>query len=98
MAEMIEVEVAYALPDKQAIVRLQVAQGTTAREAVRLSNIAQDFVGLDVEQAKLGIFSKALAKPDEEVLSAGDRVEIYRPLLIDPKQARLNRAAKKASD
>lgn len=92
--ETIKVEVAYATPEKQQIIALDVAIGTTAVEAVRLSGIEREFPELDAQGAAMGIFGRKLAQPEATVLQAGDRVEIYRPLLIDPKQARLNRAAK----
>ena len=88
----IRVEVACALPARQSVETLDVPVGCTAREAVRRSGIAAAFPELDVEQRALGIFSRAV--DDDHVLVAGDRVEIYRPLLLDPKQARRQRAAK----
>jgi putative ubiquitin-RnfH superfamily antitoxin RatB of RatAB toxin-antitoxin module len=63
-------------------------------EAVRLSNIDAFFPELDLSAPKLGIFGKAVRKPEEQVLKPGERVEIYRELKVDPKQARANRAAK----
>ena len=87
----IPVEVAYALPEKQAIVPLEVAAGTTALEAAEQSGIVERFEGLTLEGVKLGIFGKAV--PATQVLAAGERVEIYRPLLIDPKEVRKVRAA-----
>lgn len=90
-AEQIPVEVAYALPDEQVILRLEVEAGTTARQAVEASGILERFPEIDLEQNKLGIFGK-LAKPDT-VLRAKDRVEIYRPLIADPKEVRRQRAA-----
>lgn len=93
-ADLIQVEVAFATPDKQQIVSLDVSVGTTATEAVRQSAIAKDFPDFDFTSAPMGIFSKKLTQPESTVLQAGDRVEVYRPLEIDPKQARLNRAAK----
>ncbi len=97
---LIEVEVAYATPEKQQIVTLQVPKGTTAYEAVVKSGIAEEFPQIDIESNSMGIFSevldgKKLPLPDEYVLGPRDRVEIYRPLIIDPKQARLARAARK---
>lgn len=92
--ESIEVEVAYALPDEQMIIPVRVAPGCTAIQAVRDSGILEHFPQIDLESAKIGIFSRAIPKPAEHVLMAGDRVEIYRPLLIDPKEARANRAKK----
>ncbi len=92
--ESIEVEVAYALPTEQMIIPVRVAPGSTALQAVHDSGILEHFPQIDLDTAKMGIFSKAIAKPDEHVLQPGDRVEIYRPLLIDPKEARANRAKK----
>ena len=93
---MIMVEVVYALPDKQRLLRLNLPAGTNMRKAVLRSGIQQHFPGLDVQQAPLGIFGKAVAKPEERVLEEGERVEIYRPLLADPKEVRKQRAAKVA--
>lgn len=90
--QTIKVEVAYALPDKQAIVEVEVAPGTTAAEAVQQSNIAAKFDNIDIGNAKLGIFGKGVA--NTVVLKAGDRVEVYRPLIADPKEVRKERAAK----
>jgi putative ubiquitin-RnfH superfamily antitoxin RatB of RatAB toxin-antitoxin module len=88
----IGVEVAYALPDEQAIVAVNVTAGTSAIDAVRQSGIAGRFEGLDIEQARLGIFGKVVAST--QVLHAGDRVEVYRPLIADPKEVRKERAAR----
>ena len=89
---LIPVEVAYAKPEEQVILRLDVPQGTTALQAIELSGITQRFPEIDMNNLKLGIFGK-LKKPDQ-VLAAGDRVEIYRPLIADPKEVRKQRAAK----
>lgn len=94
---LIKVEVAYATPERQLIVPLNVPVGTTALESVKLSNIVSEFSEIDIDKDPMGIFSKPLdgkgrPKPYEYVMTAGDRVEIYRPLLIDPKAARLDRA------
>ncbi|PSF08197.1 RnfH family protein [Marinobacter fuscus] len=91
-----EVEVAFARPDKQQIVLVSVPPGTTAIEAVRLSRIDQLFPEIDVDNIDMGVFGKVIKVPAEHVLREGDRVELYRPLKIDPKQARANRARKKA--
>ncbi|MBV8680574.1 MAG: RnfH family protein [Aquitalea sp.] len=90
MTELIRIEVACALPQRQRIMALEVAAGTTAQQAVLLSGILAQFSMLDNAELKLGIFSKAV-KPDT-VLRAGDRVEIYRPLQADPKAVRRQRA------
>lgn len=93
---MIAVEVVYALADKQKLLSLTVPAGTTVREAAERSAMDSFFVGLDLASAPLGIFGKAVARPDERVLKEGERVEIYRPLIADPKEVRKQRAAKAA--
>ncbi len=90
MTERIPVEVAFALPDEQAILPLEVPEGTTAEEAIRQSGILQRFPSIDLSKNKIGIFGR-LARLDS-VLQPGDRVEIYRPLIADPKEARRKRA------
>lgn len=90
-AERIPVEVAYARPDEQLILALEVAPGTTAREAVEQSGILERFPEIDLGKNKLGIFGR-LVKADTE-LRPRDRVEIYRPLIADPKEIRRQRAA-----
>jgi len=89
--QSIEVEVAYARPERQLILKLEVPQGTNAIEAVRLSGIEEEFPEIDPGQNRLGVFGK-LCKADR-VLNPGDRVEIYRPLLADPRAARRELAA-----
>ena len=88
----IRVEVAYALPEKQAIAELEVVEGTTALEAARKSGLAERFEGIDLDNAKLGIYAKVVSPT--QVLREGDRVEIYRPLIADPKEVRKARAAR----
>ena len=95
----IRVEVAYALSDRQEIIQLEVETGCTAFEAARLSGITTRFPGITLESAKMGIFAKALdgivlPSPKTYQLQPEDRVEIYRPLLVDPKEARVLRAQK----
>ncbi|EHA14784.1 RnfH family protein [Halomonas sp. HAL1] len=100
-AETLAVEVAFALPSKQRIVALRVPEGTTARQAVALADLPTLFPDLPDDtfsQAPLGIFGKALRDPDTQLLREGDRVEVYRPLAIDPKVARLERAKRQASE
>ncbi len=92
--QTIHVEVAYALPDKQRIMALELPSGTTVREAVMQSGLDKQFPGLDLSAADVGVFGKVVSKPDVEVLKDGDRVEIYRPLIADPKEVRKQRAAK----
>lgn len=90
MNGQIEIVVVYALPHDQIVRQLHVPAGTTARQAVELSGIGGMFPEIDLSQSKLGIFGK-LVKP-ETILRDRDRVEIYRPLSVDPKDARRKRA------
>ncbi len=91
--EMIQVEVAYALPDRQELITFNVRRGASMFDAAVQSRIGDKFPDLDVESAPMGIFGKAERKPKERVLEAGERVEIYRPLIADPKEVRKRRAA-----
>ncbi len=96
---MIDVEVAYALPEKQFLRRLRVPENTTAMKAVELSGLMQTYPGLDV--SKVGVFSqvlgtKGLPDPHSYELAHLDRVEIYRPLLLDPMEIRRRRARQAA--
>ncbi|WP_344937045.1 RnfH family protein [Zhongshania borealis] len=90
----IHVEVAYALPDKQRIVALELPAGSSVRDAAMQSGLDKQFVELDLRNVDLGVFGKGVSKPDEQMLKNGDRVEIYRPLIADPKEVRKQRAAK----
>ncbi|HCS28204.1 MAG TPA: RnfH family protein [Spongiibacteraceae bacterium] len=94
MAEMIHVEVVFATPQKQQIVALELPAGTSVREAALKSGLDAQFEGLDLAKADLGVFGKAVPKPDDTPVANGDRVEIYRPLIADPKEVRKQRAAK----
>ena len=87
----IPVEVAYALPHDQVILKLEVPEGSTAELAIKESGILERYPDIDLENQKIGIFGKL--KKLSEPLRAGDRVEIYRPLIADPKEVRKQRAA-----
>ncbi|MDR2111492.1 MAG: RnfH family protein [Candidatus Accumulibacter sp.] len=91
MADLIAVEVVYALKERQELVALKLPAGATAREAVERSGLPEKFPEIDLARNKLGVFAK-LVKPDA-VLRDRDRVEIYRPLIADPKEVRRQRAA-----
>jgi putative ubiquitin-RnfH superfamily antitoxin RatB of RatAB toxin-antitoxin module len=86
----IRVEVVLAMPERQQLVALEVDVGTTLAQAIALSGMAQMFEGFEVDLTRVGIFGHK-ADPDQ-VLRAGDRVEIYRPLVADPKEVRRQRA------
>ena len=90
MSETINIEVIYALPHEQNLIRLQVPQGTTVAEAITQSGLLEKYPDIDIAKNKLGIFGK-LAKQDV-TLREKDRVEIYRPLIADPKEVRRQRA------
>lgn len=90
--ERLWIEVVYAGPEEQEVIALEVAEGTTVREAVELSGLAARHGGADLTNARIGIFGCEVT-PDTPVRE-GERVEIYRPLEADPKQARRRRAAR----
>lgn len=92
MAESIQVEVAYALPNQQELIVLEVPAGTSMYEAAKQSGIEHKFDDLDLDAVEMGIFGKVERKPKEKQLQAGDRVEIYRKLIADPKEVRKRRA------
>lgn len=92
----IGIEVAYALAERQKILRLQVPCGTTVRQAAMLSGLDSYFPSLDLSSCALGIFGKAVSQASERPVQEGERVEIYRPLLADPKEVRKQRAEKAA--
>ena len=91
MSDKINIEVVYALPHEQMLFRQSAPAGATLAEAVRLCGITEKYPEIDLAANKLGIFGKP-AKP-ETVLRDRDRIEIYRPLLADPKEVRRKRAA-----
>ena len=89
--ETINIEVAYATPDEQIIRAINVDVGTTAEAAVIQSGLLAKFSEIDINENKIGIFGKTIKK--DALLKSGDRVEIYRPLIADPKEIRRKRAA-----
>jgi uncharacterized protein len=91
MSESIRVEVVYPLPQKQEIFTVNLHAGATVRQAIEASGILQKYPEIDLSKNKFGVFAK-LAKPDA-LLRDRDRVEIYRPLIADPKEVRKQRAA-----
>lgn len=93
MADALRVQVSYALPDRQVVHDLSIAAGTTVQQAIEQSGILQKFPEIDLAQNRVGIFGKVKALND--VLRGRDRVEIYRPLNADAKEARRRRLGKK---
>lgn len=90
--DKIKVEVCYALPEKQTLLSLEVNSGDTIESIIQQSGILELYPEIDLAENKVGIFSK-LAKLTD-TLHAGDRIEIYRPLIADPKEVRKQRAQK----
>lgn len=93
---VIAVEIAYARPEQQHVIALSLPLATTVEQAIRRSGILNVCPEIDLQQTKVGIFSKRVRLDDR--LQSGDRVEIYRSLLLDPKQRRRKRAANKIKD
>jgi len=87
---LLKVEVAYANLTRQRVISLEVPAGCTVAQAIVQSKIFQHFPELELRKNKVGIFSKLVT--EATVLQEGDRVEIYEPLLVDPKQTRRQRA------
>ena len=97
---MIEVEVVYALPHKQIKVTVTLSEGQSALDALRLSNLQSQLPETDLLQLEMGIYSRLLdgrssPLPADYLMRDGDRLELYRPLQLDPNKARLLRAARK---
>ncbi len=90
MSDMISIEVLYALPHQQTLLKLHVPQGCTVAEAINISGMREKYPAIDPAKNKLGIFSK-LSKADA-ILRDRDRIEIYRSLIADPKKIRRQRA------
>lgn len=88
------IEVVYATPERQWLLACEVPVGTSVSEALRLSGLAEQVPGLDLPGSPVGIFGKVVSDPAARLVAAGDRLEVYRPLLADPKEIRRQRAAK----
>ena len=87
---MLEIEVAYALSHQQLLLRLKMPSGSTVREAIVQSGVLSKFPEIDLESVKVGIFSRPVDL--DVLLNSGDRIEIYRPLILSPTDARRLRA------
>jgi len=88
------IEVVYATPGRQALIRVEAPKGCTVAEAIDLSGIQGEFPDMVIDPGAVGVFSQKVSL--DHVLRPGDRVEIYRPLLADPKEMRKQRAARGA--
>lgn len=92
MTGLIEIEVVYALPDRQVLLSLPVPENSTIEECINLSGITRSFSEINVSEAQVGIFSRM--EKLSTIVKAGERIEIYRPLIADPREMRKLRAAK----
>ena len=90
--QQISIEVAYALPDQQALLEVVIEQGTSVEQAIKASGIIKRFPQIDLSKDKVGIWNRTCKLSDEP--KNGDRIEVYRPLIADPKEARRRRAEK----
>ena len=93
MPEEIIVEVAYAMPGEQVIISIKVPTKFNVKQAIEKSGIQKKFPSIDLSKNKVGIFGKKITL--DHLLKDRDRIEIYRPLILDPKEMRRKRAAKK---
>ncbi len=93
MPDEILVEVAYALPEEQVIISIEVPKKINIKQAIEKSGIQKIFPEIDLSKNKVGIFGKQTTL--DHLLSDRDRIEIYRPLILDPKEMRRKRASKK---
>ncbi len=91
--QRIRVEVAYALPERQVLLALEMEQGGTVRQAIERSGLLLQIPDIDLARSSVGVFGKFV--PLDTLLRDGDRVEIYRPLIADPKDARRKKAARR---
>ncbi|TKB44700.1 RnfH family protein [Thalassotalea mangrovi] len=90
--EQFLIEVVYALPEKQTLLSLHVDENSTIEQAIQASGILQQFPEIDLNVNKVGVWNKAAKLKD--MIEDGDRIEIYRPLIADPKEVRKRRAEK----
>jgi putative ubiquitin-RnfH superfamily antitoxin RatB of RatAB toxin-antitoxin module len=86
MSALLSIEVCYALPNEQVLIPVELLEGATVQQALDASGILKRYPQIDLEKQKVGVFGKL--KPLDTVLADHDRVEIYRPLIVDPKAAR----------
>ncbi len=91
---LLRVEIAWAAPGQHVLREIRVPEGSTAFDVLWCSGIVQE-IGLDPAALSLGIFGKPIVNPRRQLLCEGDRLEIYRPLTADPKEARRKRAARR---
>ncbi|WES67175.1 RnfH family protein [Superficieibacter sp. HKU1] len=96
MPGKIEVAVAYGFPEKQYLLKVTLEEGATVEDAIRASGLLALRTEIDLSQSKVGIYSRPVKLQDP--VHDGDRVEVYRPLIADPKELRRQRADKSAAN
>lgn len=96
MADLVNVQLCYAVPLREYFRELAVVPGTTIEQAIAQSGILQEIPGIDLAVQPVGIFGKK--RPLDAVLRERDRIEIYRPLVADPKDSRRRRSEKRAAE
>lgn len=94
MVKTMTLEVVYALPDKQTLLAFTAPSDISIREAIKLSGILEKNPDIDLSDQQVGIFGKRILDVENYVLQDNDRIELYRPLQVDPKEARRRRAEK----
>ena len=98
-ADRFIVEVAYALPEQQRVIEVELSPGATCRDAIEASGILNEFPQIDLAATSIGVFGEVC--PLDQTVEAFDRMEIYRPLQVDPREQRRRRveaARRDASD
>ncbi|MBU6491707.1 MAG: RnfH family protein [Burkholderiales bacterium] len=95
-SDAMQIQVCYAQPDGQTLLELNVPPGATIEQAIRCSGVLARHPEIDLERQRVGIFGQL--KPLDTPVQSGDRIEIYRPLKADPKEARQRRVAKKRAE
>jgi len=98
MSKTLALEVAYGTAEKQWLLQVCMPVGATVLEAIEASGLYEKVPSLRAEPLVLGVFGQRLKRHEEYTLKQGDRIEVYRPLMIDPKQARRERAKQKRSN
>lgn len=88
--EQVDVEIAFATPDEQAVIRVTLPKGTSVAEALRASAIAERFPDVDFDAASVGVWGHVVSR--NRLIRDGDRIEVYRPLEREPREARRERA------
>ncbi len=87
---MLTIEVIYATPEQQKLITIEIAHGSNVEQCIQQSGVLTEFPEINLQETKVGIFSQV--KPLNHQVQDGDRIEIYRPLIADPKAVRRKRA------